>query len=355
MRAKEPAVSRKRKAFTIIELLIVVGVIAILAAIVLLGMRSITGRSKEQQTKLMLQNLRNMLAEFEVSTRFNKQPALWGWNNGSGRITVTSTNLVLGLPVNLWRAPHIVGSGGTGEEFPGGGAGPDPLDAPGNVSSRTGGVVDPQNLVRNGSRQIQFTQLAMNFLMSVPANRKALEGISSDRYFTPYWVAGDLAAPGPDRVLMTTDESIEQVWYYPGSRAMFEVPNTKNVRYLRCTGAEHMATGTVPGAAFEIEGLETTGPKSLPAPLLLDAWNNPILFVPASGLRVRKLNGEGKLDPTKQGQTFVVVSPEGLVTPPNLTSNTKGRLVRAGKPFFVSAGPDGDFSTGDDNLYSFEE
>jgi hypothetical protein len=26
-----------------------------------------------------------------------------------------------------------------------------------------------------------------------------------------------------------------------------------------------------------------------------------------------------------------------------------------GRPFFASAGPDGDFSNGDDNLYSFEK
>ena len=29
-------------------------------------------------------------------------------------------------------------------------------------------------------------------------------------------------------------------------------------------------------------------------------------------------------------------------------------VSRTGRPFFASAGPDGDFSTGDDNVYSFE-
>jgi hypothetical protein len=38
-----------------------------------------------------------------------------------------------------------------------------------------------------------------------------------------------------------------------------------------------------------------------------------------------------------------------------MAANEKGRLVRVGKPFFASAGADGDFTTGDDNIYSFEE
>jgi hypothetical protein len=52
----------------------------------------------------------------------------------------------------------------------------------------------------------------------------------------------------------------------------------------------------------------------------LDAWGNPIIFVPAGGL------AGVHVDPVR--------SPDG-------------------RPFFASAGADGDFATGDDNLYSF--
>lgn len=93
-------------------------------------------------------------------------------------------------------------------------------------------------------------------------------------------------------------------------------------------------------------------------PVLLDAWGNPIIFVPASGLRGVYLG-----DPAGE---FVITSvkvysatelPDGII-PPNA------------RPFFASAGPDGTFSRlpgpdgsvgsaddisgGDDNLYSFE-
>lgn len=76
-------------------------------------------------------------------------------------------------------------------------------------------------------------------------------------------------------------------------------------------------------------------------PIFLDGWGRPILFAPgrtstasgadrwgASGLRFT--NGEAN---------------RGISSfqPPN------------GRGLFISAGPDGDFSTGDDNLYSFEK
>ena len=59
--------------------------------------------------------------------------------------------------------------------------------------------------------------------------------------------------------------------------------------------------------------------------LITDGYNNPIVACPSTGL--------------------TGVTTNGVVTP-----------IRSpdGKPFFASAGPDGDLSTGDDNVYSFE-
>lgn len=94
------------------------------------------------------------------------------------------------------------------------------------------------------------------------------------------------------------------------------------------------------------------------APILLDGWGNPIIFVPASGLRNVFLG-----DPPAE---FVVTSakvyPVADLPDVNVAPNAR--------PFFASAGPDGvfsalpgrdgtagtadDISGGDDNLYSFE-
>ena len=60
-----------------------------------------------------------------------------------------------------------------------------------------------------------------------------------------------------------------------------------------------------------------------PMPVVVDAWSNPIIFVPSGGL---------------SGVTF----------------GGKAVTVRSAnkRPFWASAGQDGDFSLGDDNLYS---
>jgi type II secretory pathway pseudopilin PulG len=82
------------------------------------------------------------------------------------------------------------------------------------------------------------------------------------------------------------------------------------------------------------------------APILLDAWNNPIIFVPPGGLRI--------YDPVDDTELMIVQSPDN-------------------RPFFASAGPDGTFlgiyGSGDapavrrekildgaaNNLYSFQD
>jgi hypothetical protein len=78
-------------------------------------------------------------------------------------------------------------------------------------------------------------------------------------------------------------------------------------------------------------------------------------------LRVRLLNGAtsyGDLQTNGSYTNFaktvmaIIISPEGKVGP----DPTSGRIVclQPGRPFFASAGPDGDFAKGDDNIYSFE-
>ncbi len=85
--------------------------------------------------------------------------------------------------------------------------------------------------------------------------------------------------------------------------------------------------------------------------MLLDGWNNPIIFVPATGLHVQMLNGASAYSGAVT-QNWIIVSPEGRVTG-NGTANPI--VTTPGRPFWASAGPDGDFSKGDDNIYSFEQ
>ena len=73
--------------------------------------------------------------------------------------------------------------------------------------------------------------------------------------------------------------------------------------------------------------LDSTG-QAIPlsatvGPVLLDGWGNPIIYVPSAGIKV-----------TLNGQAVTITAPDK-------------------QGFWASAGPDGDFSSADDNVYSF--
>jgi prepilin-type N-terminal cleavage/methylation domain-containing protein len=82
-------------------------------------------------------------------------------------------------------------------------------------------------------------------------------------------------------------------------------------------------------------------------PILLDGWGNPIIFVPRGGIHVYLT--DHSTNPPKNS-IYVVrstgVFPVGNVDPP-LTGNER--------PFWASAGEDGKFQQGEDNIYSFQD
>lgn len=94
-----------------------------------------------------------------------------------------------------------------------------------------------------------------------------------------------------------------------------------------------------PTVTFITTADATVGTPVPAGPVLLDGWGNPIIYVPAGGINVYITNGS---------------------TPTQITIKS-----RDGRPFFASAGPDGDFGArtnssntapthGDDNVYSTE-
>ncbi len=101
------------------------------------------------------------------------------------------------------------------------------------------------------------------------------------------------------------------------------------------------ALGKLPTKMLPAVPSTTTNPSNI----LLDAWGNPIIYVPATGLAGVRL----KADASK----YYLVRSNGTTayatyaSPPTPTTSAR--------PFFASAGPDGDFAKGDDNVYSFEQ
>jgi prepilin-type N-terminal cleavage/methylation domain-containing protein len=117
-----------------------------------------------------------------------------------------------------------------------------------------------------------------------------------------------------------------------------------------------------------------TSPVPLQAPVLLDGWNDPIIFVPAGGLWGVEA-GQYQADtynPATQyslGQqvvfqniyyTWINTTPGNSKPPlagaaPPAGSNWGGVCSPDLKPFWASAGPDGNFIYGYDNVYSFQQ
>jgi type II secretory pathway pseudopilin PulG len=314
--------------------MIAIGVIVILAGILILGLSKVKNTAQAQSTKVTLESLRGMLGEFETATRFRaKTPDGWVWEDGA---IIREANPQLG---NLWLTP----AGTSGLK-------PD-LDAPGDVRAET--TAESKNS-RHGSRAVVNTTVAMGEIARVGANRTALSGTSQDSFFYPEWVDPQwdvnlgqrFPGPGTDNVQMTNNELNEAVIYLKGMRVKHKAKN-----YI-CTESE---PGTTPPDASSQWREDTAA-----TPMLKDGWGNPIIFVPATGLRVRMLlDASNLLDSAVQSdQKYTrVVTSAGLVDPndPTLNYNTANYRAPAGvKPFFASAGPDGNFATGDDNVYSFE-
>jgi hypothetical protein len=187
----------------------------------------------------------------------------------------------------------------------------------------------------------------MNMLLGM--NRSALQKMQPNQYMIPTWQWGPLPVPGLDGVFGTSDDSTsltESVYYLRGMKVEYTDTSKQLKRYRR------IKDGPPESNAFNNSNWVVD--TSSPTPILLDGWNNPIIFVPGTGLRVRRLNGQKTLNPTDISQTWIDISPEGKVK--NLGSKAQLPVVtQPGRPFFASAGPDGDFSTGDDNIYSFEQ
>lgn len=336
--------------FTLIEILFALGVIAVLASILFLAGSAVLGGSQEKSTKVTLTALKGMLAEYDAKTRLAQSPKFWIWYDSSGLpIVRTATG-----NEDFWKVPMRDTASSAIPPTP------FPLDAPGSVregdyNAATPDQSSPDELTRNGSRQILNTQLAMGRLLQMDANRTALTRYKADDLFTPRFVGGNrLPGPGTDRVLYFGTDGTTNIIYPQGAKIKVvlpvDPPQTQNLICINQTPGYVTASTTPPtvGADWAVDNSPAT-------PIILDAWRNPIIFVPGSGLRVRMLNGKDKLydsGPDAEDQIMIVVSPEGKI---EKVPNVRAKLIKEGRPFFASAGEDGDFAKGDDNLYSFDQ
>jgi prepilin-type N-terminal cleavage/methylation domain-containing protein len=129
-----------------------------------------------------------------------------------------------------------------------------------------------------------------------------------------------------------------------GSRYGGAVLSTAHIFQIFCRMPDvRVAITQIPGesllqAASGGTWTDPTNPTNkVPLTVLLDGWGNPIIYVPSGGLTGVYIGGP----------------------PPPSASPTSGvwgkaKTIRSvdGRPFWASAGADGSFTTGDDNVYS---
>ena len=276
------ALSRRlaRRAFTLIELVIVIAIIAILLGFLIVGYRYVGIRSQERQTRALLERLRN------VSTGVFSNAA------ASQKFFQVQVPYVYSEPVG-------------------------------------GNSVDAANdwdaVPANANDSLYRTALVLKTLLVDPQAKALFDDLPTER---------------------------KKVYYF----------NTSIPSYAP------VAAGTT-GAA---------GPFTLP----LDAWGNPILFVfdnwqvpTGAGLTTPKQMYSATAQ-TAGGLTdlysatnkqFYELTTRRVPKDPNYAQKytthlgvtdftSAGLSFRAPdqRPFWASAGPDGDYSTQDDNVYSFE-
>lgn len=328
---------KQYQGFTAIELLVVIGILTVLAGIIFVAVSRVGRSAKENLTRATLANLQGMLADLEASGGARKQPELWLWTNGTA---ITRVNPVPGsanypgFEVDFWKLPYRVGGTSAGTF--------DALASPADV--RVDGVGSAVNQ-RNGSIAIVNTALAMSIISKLSDNRTRLQALPQNQLFIPEWSSGTIQMPGADLFVGFGTDSSTALQYAPGVHLKYG--------QNQFVATSSYPTGNPPPAPNATSGAWIDESKAQnPAPLLVDGWNNPIIFVPATGLRVRLLNGQKTFDSADATQNYIVISPEGEVANNN---SATAAVLRAGRPFFASAGPDGDFTSGDDNIYSFEK
>lgn len=275
-----------RKAFTLIEIMVAIVIITILGGLVLYALRGAGNSAKIHATRITLDNLKSLLAEFELKTKLSVPPP-GGWLANVGY----PGPLTSPAGADFWR--NITGDANFAL-----------------LNPELVGDTDPSS-PRFSSTATNNTAIAMRELARIPANASVI--------------------------------------------------------------------GKMPAASLmQLNGLNVP----------VDSWGNPIIYVPARGLAAVIVGGNTLQitngDPLPTGgipawiainQAYVVgdhvfVTIGGTCTiyvataavpstpspgnplPSTDTARWKPLRVRG---FFASAGPDGNFAAGDDNLYSFEQ
>jgi type II secretory pathway pseudopilin PulG len=335
------------RAFTTVELLTVVGILVVLATISVIGFRYVGDRTKGNTVRITLETLKGLTQEAEAAGAFSRQPpGVWEPDNTWVRIDPAMAPYANNQIPDFWRRQDVsstVATSATAAAWSPGSLRRDQL-------SPTVGTFDVDALptaTGNDWRDapaIKNTAIALGLLRNIPGPAKTLDSLPNSVAKLPvFWSA--------------------TATYTTGSRVLYRATSNGTVNggpmYVY-VAARNVTAGSAP-----VPGTDTADWRR-DAATINDGFGHPILFVPASGMHVgaayvssrsydvgdRVFTGNGA------ARTYYeCIAPAGAGdAPPNGTYWRAATPVRSpdGKPFWASAGPDGNFDTPGDNLYSFE-
>jgi type II secretory pathway pseudopilin PulG len=230
---------------TLVEMLTAIGVIAILIAMLVLGINFVSARAKQDKTRMILQNLRSMLSEFEVK---------------GGRKNVIDEPFAK-LNNKWWVVT--------------------PITMPGSAGERGANLIGDPEAWKDDHPSFTNTYTVVNALRSIPSNATIIENLPPEL-------------------------------------------KVKVVRPFVKARQEYIV-------------------------MPIDAWGNPILYAPRRAPPWPDPNASSAADPAKRPPE---IDWKWGITGLNSSTGPRDIQPSDGQGLWISAGPDGDYSTHDDNLYS---
>ena len=293
---------RRPRGFTLVELLVVMGLIVVLVAIIAAGVRHTRGQASRHATQSRLKVCQDILTEYKAA-------------NGYKTILGPADSVTMGYPIRLPKA-WITGQ----------------FNSPLFVYPRDNGSTEVISQVDNPVSTLTVLNFkGGNDYRGIELETHGNMNESQDPN-DPRWVSDAVRWTQGVMFILLKD---------PRNRAL--VSNVPSDGILENMHAPvDTSTGKTNGKLYAVYTID--------AAVVLDAWHNPIIFVPPGGMHVW-------MNPDGRGLREWIVRTSG-------TYDLKLPVPPVGpndRPFFASTGPDDCFTDvmqaddfASDNVYSFQ-